>query len=256
MLARLLDRLVLQPTTDELPTDGRVRRDVDFPGGSLEVWSALCACRSEADAELFVLKFPGTGGRAERASANPADVIGRPAAVWAVNPPGYGGSPGRASLRHTAPSALAAFDALQRVAGDRPIIVTANSLGSLAALHVAAHRPVSGLLLRDPVPLKQLIQGRHRWRPFWGAAWLLGRRAPNDVDSVANAAAARAPLAFVSSERDRVVPNRYQRLIFDAYAGEKKILNLAGADHGQPLAPEHEQAYTELIQWLAGRLSR
>lgn len=256
MLARLLDRLVLQPTTDELPTDGRVRRDLEFPAGSFEVWSTLCACQTEADAELFVLKFPGTGGRAERAGANPADVIGRPAGVWAVNPPGYGGSPGRASLRHTAPSALAAFDALQRVAGDRPIIVTANSLGSLAALHVAAQRPVSGLLLRDPVPLQQLIQGRHRWRPFWGAAWMLARRAPADVDALANAAGARAPLAFVSSERDRVVPNCYQRLIFEAYAGEKKMLSLAGAEHGQPLGPEHERAYIELIQWLDARLTR
>ena len=251
MLARLLDRLVLQPTTEALPTDGRVRRCVNFTDGSFEVFSALHACRNEADAELFVLKFPGTGGRAERASANPADILGRPASIWTVNPPGYGGSPGRASLRCLAATGLAAFDELRRAAGERPIIVTANSLGSLAALRVAAQRPISGLLLRDPVPLKQLIRGRHRWRPLWGATWVLSHYVPDDLDCVTNAARAAAPLAFVSSQNDRVVPTSYQRLIFDAYAGPKKLLTLDGADHGQQLEPQHEQPYIDLIKWLS-----
>ena len=256
MLARLLDRLVLQPTTDRLPIDGRTRRGLSFAAGEFEVWSILHACGDETDAELFILKFPGTGGRAERASANPADVIGRPAAIWAVNPPGYGGSPGRASLRHIGPTALAAFDELRRIASSRPIVVIANSLGSLAALHLAAHRPINGLLLRDPVPLGQLIRGRHRWRPFWGAACVLARFTPHDVDCVANAARASAPLAMLSSECDRVVPDGYQRLIYDAYAGEKRMQTLADTHHGQPLSPEHEPAYLDLIAWLMERVGR
>ena len=72
-----------------------------------------------------------------------------------------------------------------------------------------------------------------------------------DCVSLVSVESSAVPLAFVSSQNDRVVPTRYQRLIFDAYAGPKKLLTLDGADHGQQLEPQHEQPYIELIKWLS-----
>lgn len=52
------------------------------------------------EAELFVLKFNGNGGRAERASIHPLDFWSdRPGEVWSHNPPGYGASGGKARDR-------------------------------------------------------------------------------------------------------------------------------------------------------------
>src|SRR5207244_6690041 len=112
-------------------------------GRSVEVWkarSAGAARGSGAEPRAFVLEFIGNASRAEYMAAAAAEEWGeRPVEVWAVNYPGYGGSPGPARLASIAPSALAAYDVLRGVAGERPIFVSGQSLGTAAALHVAAN---------------------------------------------------------------------------------------------------------------------
>src|SRR5687767_12622597 len=121
-LSRLTDKLVLQPTRHPLPTQGKARRLVEFEGVKLEVWVQRTAPMDEsaapaAEPELFILKLPGMGGRAERASPHPAEVWGDASVeVWAFNPPGYGGSAGRATLKTFLPAAQAVFREFERVA--------------------------------------------------------------------------------------------------------------------------------------------
>lgn len=59
---------------------------------------------------------------------------------------GYGGSGGRPQLATMLDDALAAFDHL-----DGPVIVYGRSVGSLYALHVAAHRPAAGLVIESGI---------------------------------------------------------------------------------------------------------
>lgn len=256
--SRLTDKLVLQPTRHTLPTEGKSRRLVEFGGGRLEVWvqrtepeSAGNVSRTPTEPELFILKLPGTGGRAERASAHPAEVWpDQTAEVWAFNPPGYGGSEGRASLRTLYPAVQAVFAQLQREAAGRPIILTGNSLGTTGALALAAEHSVAGLVLRNPPPLRELIVGEYGWWNLSLGARLVARHVPRELDSIANAARVTAPAVIISSVRDTLVPQRYQRRIIDAYGGAARVQLLAEADHACPLAEHERPEYLAHLEWL------
>lgn len=260
------DRLILFPSTDPIGTTGLDRREVPLSGGgAVEVWVArspgasrpVDPGRQAGEPVAYVLAFIGNAARAELTAAFHArDWGGRPVEVWAVNYPGYGGSPGPARLKSIGPAALAAYDALRRHAGDKPIIVEGRSLGTTAALHVAAHRPVAGCVLHNPPPLRQLIWGRHGWWNLWLVAGPVGLSVPADLDSLANARRATAPAVFLLAGADEVVPPAYQAMVAGAYAGEKRVVRDPRATHndrvGGPAAAEAEAA----LDWLWERAGR
>jgi pimeloyl-ACP methyl ester carboxylesterase len=248
----LTDKLVLQPTRHTLPTEGKTRRLVEFEGAKLEVWvQRTNPGAATSEPELFILKLPGKGGRAERASPHPAEVWSEASVeIWAFNPPGYGGSGGRATLKTFLPAVHAVFREFERAAAGRPKIVTGNSLGTTTALALAAEHSVHGLLLRNPPPLRELIVGEYGWWNLSLAARLVARHVPRELDSIANAARASAPAVFVSSGRDRLVPQMYQRRIIEAYAGASRVQLLAEAGHACPLAEHEIEEYRGHLEWL------
>jgi uncharacterized protein len=254
-LAALLDRFILRPTRHGLPTEGKTRRTVEFRSGQVEIWTHGAGPAGRVP-DLFVLKIPGAGGRAERATDHPLNVWpDLSGAIWTLNPPGYGGSSGRASLQTLAAASRAAFDEIQREAGGMPILVTGSSLGGAAALYLAATCPVAGVLVRNAPPLRETIRGRFgRWGIRW-AVDLLARQVPDELCAVRNARSATAPAAFVVSARDRTVPAEYQQAIIDAYAGEKRVLVLPEADHHDPLTEANQAPYAELLTWLRERMA-
>ena len=250
MFSRLADLFLLQPTRHAIDPQEKSRRRIDFAGGHLEVWAHV-RTDTERQPDIFILKLPGMGGRAERSSEHPAEVWqDAHTEVWALNPPGYGGSSGRASVQHLASAALAAFDEMQRIAHGRPVLVTGNSLGAAVALHVAVERRVAGLILRNPPPLREVILERFGWWNLWLGASLIARQVPNDLDGISNAAKAQAPAVFVHSARDRVVPPHLQQRIIESYAGQKRVLLLADAGHADPIEEHRRDEYFELLHWL------
>jgi pimeloyl-ACP methyl ester carboxylesterase len=257
MLTRLADRLILCPTTHPVPAGEKRREILEFEFGQFEVWIQNTTRTAEAThPDLFALKFPGTGGRAERMSEHPADVWPDLAVeVWAVNPPGYGGSGGRASLRYATAVADAAWEQIAIRANGKPIIATGNSLGCLAAFHLAANKQISGLLIRNPPPLRELIAGRYGWWNF-GLSKLIANQVPASLCSVANAARAKSPAVFVMSEKDRTVPPNYQRKIVDAYAGKQQLMVLRDADHATPINDGQVPEYLEKLNWFRDSLQQ
>lgn len=255
MLSRLADRLILRPTRHTLDTQGKLRRIVKYCDGAFELWNPRGEEFAPGAADVYILKFGGVGSRAERATEHPAEVWeGFRAEVWALNPPGYGGSPGEATLRCLAAVADAAYSEIRARARNRPVVLTGNSLGGALALYVAARHQIEGLILRNPPPLRQMIVRRYGWwNGFVGAA-LIARQTPCELDSIANAARCHTPAVFLASGRDRVVPLRFQRLIHQVYAGDCRILNLPKADHGDPLQSQELAQYHNLLHWLGGRL--
>ena len=253
-LSRLTDALVLRPTRHAIAVEHKRRHELPFRGGRLEFWQHQSGPESRGATDLAVLKFGGTGGRAERATEHPADCWpDLRADVWALNPPGYGGSSGRASLQVMAEMALCAYDYVRRAAGPLPLIVTGNSLGGVAALYLAAHRPVNGLVLRNSPPLRELIVDRFGWWNLWIGARLIARQVPAELDAIRNAQRCHVPAVFVSSLRDRIVWSRHQELIIEAYGGEKRVLRLPEADHGCPLTEPQREEYRLLLEWLRRR---
>jgi len=234
------DRLLLHPTTEPIAAFGR-REHL----GGLE---AFVERRGEPRA--LVLEF---GGNAERADAGSHVVPWQNVDIWCVNYPGYGGSPGAAKLRAIPAAALAAYDALSAQAGGRPIVVFGNSIGTTAALHVAANRPVAAVVLSNPPPLRRLIGIRYGWWNFFLPALAVAAQVPAELDSVANAARARAPAVIVVAGRDEIVPPSYQERVVAAYAGQKRVVRRPEAGHNTPL---DEAAAREVAEAVAAILPR
>lgn len=253
--APMADRLILFPTTDPLNPRGAIRKSVPFEQGEVELWTAKSRiAQRRGRADTFILRFYGNADRADRWVAAEAEAWDdRAVEVWGMNYPGFGGSTGPARLARIAPAALAAFDVLKQEAGEQPIVPFGASLGTVAALHVAAHRPVAGLILHNPPALRQMILGQFGWWNLWLLAGPVAAKVPADLDNIANAKRVRVPAIFLLAENDEVVAPRWQKLVVDAYAGEKRVINLGGAHHNSPIEGAAVADLHKALDWLLPR---
>jgi pimeloyl-ACP methyl ester carboxylesterase len=208
--------------------------------------------------------------------------------IWGMNYPGFGGSTGPTRLSRIAPAALAAFVELQRRATSQgavapplsagasakedvpggssntnlraahttaPIVLFGTSIGVTAALYVAASRPteVAGLILHNPVPLREIILRQFGWWNLWLLAGPVALQIPRDLDSIANAMASRAPAIFLLAEQDEIVAPRFQRLVVQAYDGEKRVIELRGAHHNDPVEGTALTDLNDALDWLLAK---
>ncbi|MGH7178754.1 MAG: alpha/beta hydrolase, partial [Tepidisphaeraceae bacterium] len=131
--------------------------------------------------------------------------------------------------------------------GNRPIFVSGASMGGMTALFVAANRPVAGVIVLNPPPLRQIVLQQHAW---WNAGWLsllVAMEIPPELDAVANARRCTAPLFAIVSDDDSVVPARLQELIYSAYNGEKRVLHMPDASHNTHVSADIER---QRQRWL------
>jgi len=253
-LGHLPDHLILFPTRAPIDAKGAVRKAVPFQGGELEIWTAQShRAQQQGRADIFILRFYGNADRADRWAAAEADMWNDGVVeIWGMNYPGFGGSTGPAHLSRIGPAALAALDELKRQAADRPILAFGASIGATAALHVAASRPddIAGLILHNPVPLREMILRRFGWWNLWLLAGPVALQIPKALDSTANAKTIRAPAIFLLAEKDEIVPPRYHRLVVNAYAGEKRVIALHGAYHNDPIEGAAQADLNDAVGWL------
>ena len=243
---------ILPPHPAQYHAEGTTQRTIHRDGRTLDTYVARSPGARDREPIAFVLRY--TGGDASGAAAFTASRwCNRPVEVWVVNYPGYGDSSGPARFTTMAPAALTAFDVLKATAGDRPIFVEGFSLGTVPALAVAARRPVSGLILQNPPPLRELIRGAHGWWNLWLLAGPTAGQIPADLDTIANARATTAPAIYLLAERDGTIPLPYQRQVADAHAGPKQIILQRGAGHWEPLNTEDEAVLQQAIDRLLRR---
>lgn len=273
----LLDRLCLRPTTHELDFRPQELFWIEDAPLRLACYRQTQVPRSRADSatldiadravELLIIKFPGNAGRAELSPIHPANVWPeKRIEVWSINPPGYGQSPGRASLDHVPAIARSVWQAAQREHPNTPVLVYGNSIGSLTAMRTIAvaledqQAPAMGLLLRNPPDLFPLImEHRRRWYhgpvPRWLTSPAILRTddvaaenrvtsgSPPHLDSVALASACHCPLLLVQAELDRMVPPTNQDRVFSAHPGPKSKFIIPAADHHQAPDPADQEVY-------------
>jgi pimeloyl-ACP methyl ester carboxylesterase len=275
----LPDHLILFPTRAPIDAGGAVRKTIPFENGELEIWTAQSRrARQQGRADLLILRFYGNADRADRWPALEAEMWNdRAVEIWGMNYPGFGGSTGPARLARIGPAALAAFDELQRQAINTsavesavpsgsssnpalrtahttaPIVLFGTSIGVTAALHVAAQRPIAGLILHNPVPLREIILRQFGWWNLWLLAGPVALQIPRDLDSIANAKASRTPAIFLLAERDEIVAPRFHRLVVDAYAGEKRVIPLHGAYHNDPIEGAALANLNDALDWLLAK---
>lgn len=231
------DALILWPPVGPEPPRGAERMPLHAGhGNAIEVW--IAKSRAE-EPRAFVLRFYGNADRADRWIASEAASFAEEAIeFWGVNYPGYGTSGGRASLQGVADAAQASYEALAKRAGARPVFAFGTSLGTTAALHVAAHHKLAGIVIHNPPALRELIVDQHGWWNLWLLAWPISRQVPDALDSVRNAALAESPAIVLTSERDEVVAPANQRRVLDAYHAPKEVFVLPAALHNTPIPPD------------------
>lgn len=242
------ERLVIYPSRVPLPTPGLTRQMVGQGDQAVEVW--IHPPDNGVQPQGYVISFNGNSDRAEWAANRMAWQWSElPLEVWAVNYPGFGGSAGECHLASITPAALSVYDHLKKQIGDKPIIVDGNSLGTTAALSLAARRPVDFVVLTHPPALKQLILGEHGWWNGGVFAKPVADAVPPELDSLANAAQCTVPALILISDFDTVVAPKYQRQVVAAYAGPAVVLKVPG-DHNNPLPHDVRQQARDRIKIL------
>jgi uncharacterized protein len=280
IFAHLQDRLILFPTKSPIDAGGAVRKTIPFENDALEIWTAQSRrAKQQGSVALFVLRFYGNADRADRWAAMEAEMWNdRAVEIWGMNYPGFGGSTGPARLSRIGPAALAAFDELQRQAMSKsaiepavpsgssnpalgtahataPIVVFGTSIGATAALDVAVSHPteIGGVILHNPVPLREIILRQFGWWNLWLLAGPIASQIPRDLDSIANARASRAPAIFLLAERDEIVAPRFHQLVVQAYAGEKRVFELRGAHHNDPIEGTALADLNDAFDWVLAK---
>ena len=255
-LSWLTDRIILEPSRREIAAPHKRRVLLSHGDGHIEVWvhRTLAWMHETRDPDLYVLKFPGTASRAEDST----DMVDNcwpdlSVEVWAVNPPGYGGSTGKASLCNI-PSMAShvrwVSSRRHRLRG-RPLVVAGGSLGCVSALYLAARHGVDGVLVQNPPALREVIQAQSGW---WHFAWFrvaFARQIPEVLDSIRNAAESRVPCRVsggpAGSRRTGRVPAADHRCLRRSKAG---ALIDRRQDHDTPLHEGDVRQLRALAAWL------
>jgi uncharacterized protein len=173
-----------------------------------------------------VAYFHGNGGhigyRAERLRRFAREGYG----VLMAEYRGYGGNPGTPTEDGLCADGVAALDFL-RQEGIAPsqLVLYGESLGSGVAVVLATQRDVAGLILEAPfTSVAEVAQYHYSFVP---ASALVRDR----FDSLSRIGRVRAPILVLHGERDRVVPVRFGRALFDAAPEPKEIWLSREAGH-------------------------
>jgi pimeloyl-ACP methyl ester carboxylesterase len=253
-----IDRLILYPTRQPMPISGAERLEVPVEslGSFVEVWIHRRPALVPSRRRIRLVHFIGNASRAEvetplAQNHFPDDVM---VESWVMNPPGFGRSPGQPALRSLVPAGLAVFDAASR--DQDPVFVSGMSLGSTIALRVAAERPGAAVLVSNAPPLQTLILEMYGWWNLWTLSAPVAAMVPSELNSLKNAPQATGPALFLMAEDDEVVPVRFQRRVFDAYAGPKQVVAMSGARHNDQVPESADSEVRDALTWLIGEATR
>lgn len=187
-------------------------------------------------AKLAVLRIPASGG----SDSGRPPVLGFGGNAWnadavalllhsllpghdvaAAYYRGYRPSTGRPSAKSLLADALLVHDRLDAPAG---VIAVGFSIGTGIAAHLAAERPLAGLILVTPFDSLTKL-ARHHY-PFVPAALLRHR-----IETVEYLGQVTAPTAIITAERDRVVPTRRSAPVAAATRNPVLTTTIAGGGH-------------------------
>lgn len=248
---RRTDFLILFPSKDKINHPKLEQKIIQKDNHNIDIW--INKLNKSDTANFYVLHLNGNASRAEDDAVILEDIWQNyNAEIWCMNYPGYGSSSGQAKLNLFAKFAARTFEELKRVAQSKPIIISGNSIGTTVALFLAAKYSdsINGLFLKNPPPLRELIIGQHGWWNLWFGALPIAFSIPQELDSLANSKLSKAPAVFVSAEKDEIVPVQYQNQIVQKYKGERRIVQMHGADHNYFPSCLENRDLESAIDWL------
>lgn len=170
-------------------------------------WSVGCAhyaqeIQSVAPVDVFILEYPGYADRT--------------------------GPPSEQSFFQSATQAL------QWLGTNQPVYLIGESLGSGVAAYLAGTYPdkIAGVILLSPYDRLATV-GQYRM-PFLPVSLILADRFPSE-DYLRDY---HGPLGVMVDGRDRVVPERFGKRLFDSYAGPKQLWRFPDGGHVQIPQPK------------------
>jgi alpha-beta hydrolase superfamily lysophospholipase len=246
--------MVLRPSRDPLDHGTQQRMEIHLDGQRIEYFISRFGAQKETH-DLVVLKFPGTGGRAERSSPFPGTLLNDVSGlVLTWNPPGYGRSSGRASLRRIAAAAHVFFaEAISRHAAGSRVWLSGNSLGCNVALSLAAsdvNKQIDGLILRNPPSLIPVVKRIALKYPMGRYVKPVAESLVEEMNAELTSPAVTAPAVFLKSMSDSVVPPKLQDRLIDLYSGAHHVVAMDGLEHDGIPTDDHERLIQRALVWL------
>jgi fermentation-respiration switch protein FrsA (DUF1100 family) len=160
---------------------------------------------------------------------------------------GFGDNAGRPSedgLTQDARAARAYLTSRTDVDTSR-IIYFGESLGAAVALRLATETPPFALVLRSPFTSLTDI-GRHHY-PFLPVRWLLRDRYAS-LDRVGSLS---CPTLVIVGGHDRIIPAEQSRRLYAALTTEKRLVEIAGADHNDEALFVGEELIQGVLEFLS-----
>lgn len=199
---------------------------VDAPDGTrLHAWYL----KSGSDLVLYL------GGNAEEVSwMIDAAAAQAPGVSWLLTDyRGYGASQGSPSEKNLVSDARVWHRYAVHELHASKVFALGRSLGSGVAASLAAQRPLAGVIL--VTPFDSLTAVAQRYYPYLPVKWLLRHR----FDSLSLAPRIDVPMLCLIAGRDEVIPPAHAERLYQAWAGPKRRVVLAGAYHNEvDAAPE------------------
>ena len=191
-----------------------------------------------------IVYFQGNGGNISHRIFKTQALIEAGYGLLLVGYRGYGGNPGQPSedgLYHDARAALAYLQG-QGLPSER-LVMLGESLGSGVAVRMATETKFRAIILEAPyTSTVDVGQAAYFFLPV---KMLMYDRFPS-IDIIGGI---QAPLLVIHGERDRIIPTRFGRLLFQAAPQPKEAHFLPGAGHNDLF--EHGLVDIEL-KFLAG----
>jgi hypothetical protein len=183
--------------------------------------------RPPVDGQAPVLVvFHGNAGHIGDRVPKMAELIRAGFGVLFAGYRGYGGNPGRPTEEDLTADARLLLDWLaeQGIAPQRTVLY-GESLGTGLAVKMAAERPTAAVILESPYTSIAEVAQMHYW--YLPAKWMI----LDEWNSMDHIGQIGAPLLVIHGARDRTVPARYGRRLFEAALDPKEMLVLDRANH-------------------------
>ncbi len=201
-------------------------------GVKLHGW--YCTPRRNDDAAeqpqrlMTLLWFHGNAGNITSRYSMMERLVELPVEVFIIDYRGYGRSEGSPSEQGLYADARGAWDYLTGARGilSANIVVFGDSLGGAVAIDLATRVEPAGLVVQSS--FTSIRDMAAEVMPF-----VPGFILRTKMDSLSKIASVRAPVLFIHSPTDELVPYRFGRALYDAAPAPKQFYEVKGASHNE-----------------------
>jgi len=192
-----------------------------------------------------VLFFHGNGGAVSHRAHRFRELMAEGYGIFVLGYPGYGGNnghPSESSFREV--STLSYEYLLNAGVSAADIVIYGESIGSGVAVQLAASVEARGLILE--APMSSTIDVAREHYPYLLVNLLL-KDTFQSIDYIEHI---DMPLLVMHGSRDRIIPIRIGRKLFEKAADPKTFIELSGAGHNDLQLYSTKQIARDFIQSL------